>query len=193
MSNLRVRWLEKGRVRQLGPTHEVVAAYESAVTRRDTAGADAGSGKASFVGWEIESPRGSDPNVLTSTLSPVTVALTVRVSEPVVNALHGIALLSSEGQIQWAQAVDRLGLEPGELEFRYTFPMLPLRPGLYSWLVSLYDGDGLIDSFTCIPDLVVAVESYQHPEDRWCGVLNVPCDFTIEQSPREAGVAVNGL
>ena len=189
----KVLWLDKGRVRQLGSTTEVVAAYESAVTRRETGSDAAGMGKASFVSWEIEDPAGPEPNVLAATLNPVTVALTVDVKEPILNALHGIALVSNEGQIQWSQAIDRLALAPGAQEFRYTFPMLPLRPGLYSWVVSLYDSEGLIDEFTCVPDLVAATESYQHPLDRWCGVLNVPCDFTVDARHREAGVATDGF
>jgi hypothetical protein len=57
--------------------------------------------------------------------------------------------------------------------------MLPLRPGSYSWYVSLF-GDGKeLDTWEGAPDMVVATESYQHPQDQWNGVLNIPASFEI--------------
>jgi len=71
----------------------------------------------------------------------------------------------------------KLGI--GEHEFRYTFPMLPLRPGPYSWQVSLYDEGEQLDAWDCVPEMIIATEGHQHPDDEWNGVLNIPSEFTI--------------
>jgi hypothetical protein len=57
--------------------------------------------------------------------------------------------------------------------------MIPLRPGPYSWLVSLYDDTVEVDAWECLPEMVVAIPSYQHTHDQWNGVLNVPSQFSI--------------
>jgi hypothetical protein len=57
--------------------------------------------------------------------------------------------------------------------------MLPLRPGVYFWHVSLYDETGLLDVWLCLPEMIVATENYQHPHDQWNGLLNVPSHFSI--------------
>jgi hypothetical protein len=67
----------------------------------------------------------------------------------------------------------------GEHRFRYSFPTLPVRPGPYTWHVSLYDEGNLVDYWDCLPEMIVATESYQHSSDEWNGVLNVPCKFAI--------------
>src|SRR5215469_5788304 len=54
----RVVWIDDGHVRQEGPTHEVVAAYESAMSRgtRNSAGQHHTAGKGRFLRWEITEP-----------------------------------------------------------------------------------------------------------------------------------------
>ena len=57
--------------------------------------------------------------------------------------------------------------------------MLPLRPGPYNWLVSLYDDGEEVDVWECTPEMNVGVENYQHKFDSWNGVLNIPSDFHV--------------
>ncbi len=53
--------------------------------------------------------------------------------------------------------------------------MLPLRPGLYNWLVTLYDDDlQEVDSWNCLPEMSVTADNHQSPYDQWSGVLNIP-------------------
>jgi hypothetical protein len=33
------------------------------------------------------------------------------------------------------------------------------------------------------PEMNVATESFQHPQDEWSGVLNLPSRFSIETAP----------
>jgi hypothetical protein len=30
-----------------------------------------------------------------------------------------------------------------------------------------------------VPDMIIATEGHQHPQDEWNGILNVPCQFEI--------------
>jgi hypothetical protein len=57
--------------------------------------------------------------------------------------------------------------------------MLPVRPGPYTWHVSLYDDGQLVDVWDCLPEMIVATEIHQHSRDEWNGVLNIPCKFEV--------------
>jgi lipopolysaccharide transport system ATP-binding protein len=178
----RVVWVDGGHVRMTGTAHEVVSAYESAMARGDRNGnsAERGTGtKARFLRWEIAEPHGKEPHVLNN-LEPVTVKFTVEVHECIRRGHHGIALFGHEHQLIWARGVDDLKLNPGQHEFRHEFPMLPLRPGPYSWRVSLYDEGEEVDNWECLPEMIVATESHQHPSDEWNGIMNLPAGFEVD-------------
>ena len=104
---------------------------------------------------------------------------TIEVATRIHAGQHGIALFNGERQLMWAWAAERVQLEPGTHEFSYTFPSLPLRPGSYSWQVSLWEEGKLLDLWDCVPDMIIATEVHQHPQDQWNGVLNVPCELVI--------------
>ena len=176
----RVVWIDDGQIRQDGPTHEVVSAYESAMARGDSNGAQQHRGpgtKARFVKWEIAEPCGDDPHILTK-LGPTTIKFTLQVHKPIQNGHHGIALFNAERQLMWGRATDGVQLDTGDHELVYAFPMLPLRPGPYSWLVSLYEDAKELDVWECTPEMNVGVENYQHQFDSWNGVLNIPASFS---------------
>jgi len=79
----------------------------------------------------------------------------------------------------WGWAAYNFEMQPGMHEFSYKFPMLPLRPGPYAWLVSLYDDQEEIDVWECVPEMIVATETRQHTYDHWNGVLNIPSEFFV--------------
>jgi lipopolysaccharide transport system ATP-binding protein len=179
----RVVWVDAGQVRQNGNTHEVVSAFESAMASgdRENSRPDGGAAvKARFVRWEIAEPRGESAHVLNK-LGPVTVRFLVEVREPIEAGYHGVALYNHDKQLIWAWATrEFFRLEEGEHEFSYTFPMLPLRPGPYYWQVSLYEGhETQLDFLDFSPEMIVAMENYQHNWDQWNGVLNIPSEFTM--------------
>jgi lipopolysaccharide transport system ATP-binding protein len=181
----RVVWVDGGQVRRDGPTHEVVSAYESAMARGENSAGESSSSRAAstgrFLKWEIVAPRGEEPHVLTE-LCPTTVKFTVLVKTPVRNGHHGCALFNSDRQLIWAWSTDAVRLAPGQHEFCYTFPMLPLRPGPYNWQVSLYEQGNQLDAWDCVPDMIIATENFQHSYDQWNGVLNVPSQFQIHEA-----------
>ncbi len=55
---------------------------------------------------------------------------------------------------------------------------MPLRPGLYNWMVSLYDHGNQVDAWSCVPEMNIATEVHQDLRDEWNGILNVPCEFS---------------
>jgi lipopolysaccharide transport system ATP-binding protein len=183
----RVIWVDDGSVRQNGPTHEVVSAYESAMSRGDSNAYQQhrGSGtKARFLKWEIVEPP-TNPHVLT-TLGSVTVSFVVELAQPAANAEYGAAIFNSDRQLIWARAFQNLALAAGVHVFSHTFPSLPLRPGPYQWQVTLWDNGEMLDLWDCVPDMVIATEGHQHYMDEWSGFLNLPSSFasTIqEESP----------
>jgi hypothetical protein len=179
-----VLWVDGGQIRRAGPTAEVVSAYETAMTAGDWEGREAShvpEAKARFRCWEIVEPRAEPPNLLT-TLGPVGLRFTLEVHKPLRMGLHGIALYNVERQLMWGWAANHLELHCGVHELRYTFPLLPLRPGPYHWQVSLYDEHGLVDLWDCIPEMIIAAENHQHPMDQWSGILNIPCEFALHEA-----------
>src|ERR1700676_3482786 len=191
----RAIWIDAGSVRLDGNTHQVAAAYESEMSRGAGAADQprAGNTKARFLGWEIVPSHLEDPGEnpadppedrshVLSTTDPVTIKFTIEVREPVRGAHHGIALRNVDNLLIWAWAANDLNLDPGLHELRYRFPALHVRPGPYSWQVSLYEGETLVDSWNCLPEMLVATETYQHERDEWNGILNVPCQFTIQEA-----------
>ena len=174
----RVVWIDNGHVRQNGPTHEVVSAYESAVARGDRTGfgeARSTDAKGQFLKWELAEPR-TDPHVLT-TLGSVTVDFTIEVKKPVANAEQGVALFNSDRQLMWARAAQNLSLSAGIHVLSHTFPSLPLRPGAYQWQVTFWVDGEMLDLWDCIPDMVIATDVHQHYMDEWNGILNLPSRF----------------
>src|SRR5207253_1587685 len=184
----RAIWIDAGRVRQNGPTHEVVSAYESAMTRgasSETQQHRRPDTKARFLSWEIVEPRGGDPHILTE-LAPTTIKFSVQIADPLRKATHGIALYNHDRQLIWGRAAYNFELAAGLQEFYYSFPMLPLRPGPYNWLVSLYEDEEEVDAWECVPEMVVATETYQHRSDEWSGALNIPSEFRVTATPPQA-------
>jgi lipopolysaccharide transport system ATP-binding protein len=185
----RAMWIEHGQILQSSGTHEVVSAYESAMARgAENGDRPHGQGiKARFLNWQIVEAAPYASHIL-STMGPVSVAFTLKVEEPIRRGHHGCALFNHERQLIWAWATDNsLRLEPGTHTLRYAFPMLPLRPGPYSWQVSIYDEGEPLDAWDCLPDMVAALEPNQHQSDQWNGILNIPSRFEINGERNVSG------
>lgn len=175
----RALWIEGGGIRMDASSHEVVSVYESAMARGSRNKNEPVRGSISqtrFLSWEIAGRNGDNRHSLNN-LEPVKIRIALEVQRPIARAMHGIALYNHEQQLIWSKAPQKLALESGEYALDHTFPMLPLRPGLYTWAVTLYDDGKLVDSWNCEPEMNVATESYQTPFDEWTGILNIPSSF----------------
>jgi lipopolysaccharide transport system ATP-binding protein len=175
-------WVDGGKIRESGDTGSIVSAYEAAM-RSPSSGDAARSAEthftARFRSWEI---LGADPGASHSLASsgPVNLRFGLEIARPVQMATHGIALFNNEGQLLWGTDVNNVSLQPGRYGFTYAIPGLPLLPGAYHWRVSLYNEVGLLDSWDCLPQMLVVTEPVTHSRDEWAGLLNIPCRFQIE-------------
>jgi lipopolysaccharide transport system ATP-binding protein len=179
----RAIWLDGGLIRECGPTPLVLGQYEKIMVSRDRVEpdrSDAPDLKARFLKWEIVDPAAEQSNVLTSA-GQMTVQIQLQVTQPIRIGHHGIALFNAENQLMWAWSISNLKLDADVHHLRYTFPFLPLRPGVYFWQVSLYDEGELLDHWACAPEMIISTENHQHSSDKWNGIINVPCDFVIER------------
>jgi lipopolysaccharide transport system ATP-binding protein len=186
----RMVWVDAGKIKMTGETHEVASAYESAMARGYLL-ADAhregerlrqgGATKACFVRWQIANACHNDAYTL-STLGPITVSFILEVIRPIEKGEHGVALFSADRQLVWARAVRNLAFQPGIHILSYTFPILPLRPAPYQWQVTIWEQGEMLDLWDCLPELNVATEIHQHHMDQWNGILNLPADFDSEAS-----------
>src|SRR5712664_2368422 len=190
----RVVWVDAGSVRQDGPTHEVVGAYESAMLSGDRSQVlqRGGGTTARFLRWEIAAAPADRQHVL-STLGPVTVNFIVELAERVTSGEHGAALFNAERQLMWARAAQNLTLDAGVHVFSHTFPSLPLRPGAYQWQASLWDNDEMLDLWECVPEMSIATEIHQHYMDEWNGILNLPSEFSLGNKRKSDRTAANRI
>ena len=177
----RVIWLDGGEIYRSGPTAAILAEYEAALSSGQRNQSQRSTGirsKASFVRWRIDGAESDHSNFLTTT-GAVTIRFQVEALAPIHNGTHGIALYNGERQLMWGWATEGVQLGPGTHEFCHSFPTLPLKPGPYSWQVSLWENGKIIDLWDCTPDMIIDTEGHQHPQDEWNGVLNVPSRFEI--------------
>src|ERR1700730_18221793 len=172
----RVAWIDAGKSRMNGIAHEVISAYESAMSRGERSNNSVDrvpSTKARFICWEIAGTSADERHTL-KTSDSVTLKLTLDIQQPIKSGHYGIALRNHEQQVIWAWETQPLVLAAGEHQILHKFPVLPVRPGLYSWLVAFYDQGDLMDIWDCVPEMMVSTESFQHPKDQWSGILNIP-------------------
>ena len=177
----RAFWLEGGQIHRSGPANQIVGAYEANASSGAipvSGNGNQAAAKARFVRWAIDEQASSLPNILAST-GRVKLTFVVVLNTPLRMGIHGIALYNGERNLIWGTAVYNLELPPGTHSFVHELPSLPLRPGPYTWRVSLYDEHGLLDDWQCVPEMLVATEPVTHPRDEWAGVLNIPEEFSV--------------
>jgi lipopolysaccharide transport system ATP-binding protein len=175
----RVVWMDYGQVRREGPTHDVLASYESDMlnNERGLAERKEPDSGARFTRWEIETSEPNNAYVL-STLGSFQVNFVAEVFQPVRRGVMGVALFNSERQVMWGRAIQGFQLDQGSHVLSVSFPTLPLKPGPYQWQVSLWDDGKMLDMWDCVPDMNIATEVHQHYLDQWSGILNMPTEFS---------------
>jgi lipopolysaccharide transport system ATP-binding protein len=173
-------WLNDGRLVRVGPTAEVCNEYDAslAVATRGS-GPAVRSQQTRFVGWTLGT---SDWNHhVLDTLGPVVVRFLLRVGREVRNGHHSVVLYDGDGQLMWGTGTDNVKLDAGLHEIRYSFDVLPLRPGPYRWLVTLSDNLAMVDSYDGVPTMSVETPPLGHRQDEWAGILNLP--HTLAMAP----------
>jgi lipopolysaccharide transport system ATP-binding protein len=179
----RAVWVDGGMIRMAGDCAQVVSAYESEMASAPSdpnARSRTGGGGARFAGWSLCSDDGKASHMLTAA-GGVQVRFLLDVETPITHGHHGIALYNVDRQLVWGWATDDISLEPGRTELVYEFPYFPLRPGPYSWKISIWSDGQMLELWDAVPELIVATENFQHHRDEWSGYLNLPCSFKIRR------------
>jgi lipopolysaccharide transport system ATP-binding protein len=176
----RCLWLDRGRVVDVGPTQDITTRYEASFMEsvRQAPAASTMSGTR-FLGWTL-GDSGSGHHVL-DTFGPTTVRFIFYTDREIRNAHHGIALHDANGQVVWGTGVDNVLLVPGVNELVYSLATLPLRPGPYRWLTTIYENGHFVDGGDCIPELGVQTPPLGHRQDRFAGILNCPYSFEVRR------------
>jgi lipopolysaccharide transport system ATP-binding protein len=177
----RVTWIDAGKIRMDGAADAVVNAYETAMSKDGgvlTGSREGDHARGHFTGWEIVDQKSSSSHTM-AVVGPITVRFMFELREPVKHGHHGITLYNAERQMLWSWAANELNLGAGTHDFIYDFPLLPLKPGIYTWMVSFWDRNELIDMGDLTPEFHVLIPSFQHERDEWTGLLNLPSDFTV--------------
>jgi len=176
-----VVWIHEGHLHALGETTRIVSAYESFMARQqvsDDSYSHRGT-QAYFVQWRLEESDRSEPNVL-RTFGPIRVHFIAQVERTVTIRLHSLVLFDTDSRLIWANGIkEPVTLNPGRYDFVYQFPGLPLRPGAYSWVVSLYDDERMLDEWHATPQLIVATLPIDNLSEKWVGILNFPYSFEV--------------
>ncbi|HTZ34041.1 MAG TPA: polysaccharide ABC transporter ATP-binding protein, partial [Methylomirabilota bacterium] len=121
----RAVWIEEGKLRQIGPTADVSAAYESDMMASMQEGTRKVRGKAQFLQWRLLGSNRTTDHML-STGDETTVGFLLQVNRGLHGVHHGVNLYDQHRQLIWGNAVDGVSFEPGLYELRHTFPSLPL-------------------------------------------------------------------
>jgi lipopolysaccharide transport system ATP-binding protein len=187
----RTIWLEAGRIKDFGPTGEVVARYESeSLGGASPGGAGSHEGvtyKARYLSWARDGVPAEEAHTI-SELAPVAFRLVLDVRESIPAGYGGLEIFDPEGKLIWSGASydggrGDLALAPGRHALIYSLPMLPLKPGAYKLHASIYEREGrkLLDDWWASPELIVSLPPSSHPDDEWQGILNLPCGLRVER------------
>jgi ABC-type polysaccharide/polyol phosphate transport system ATPase subunit len=174
----RVIWLDRGQVRNDGPGGEVVSAYEALHLAPDN-----GSDGRCFVRWEIA----GQGHVVRDNFGDLTFQVQLKLDEPVSQGHFGLCLLDELNRVVVGWGFDHLDLPSGVQELRMKVPMLPIRPGAYTVLCSLFNegnnltGGELIEDWYATTLLLVDTKPVAHPQDQWAGMLNIPAELRVSE------------
>jgi ABC-type polysaccharide/polyol phosphate transport system ATPase subunit len=176
-------WIDRGGIRLAGSMLEVVSAYEASFSNVSSSRGNGGPSQersTRFLSWRIAERPTDESNVLDG-FGSVTFEFSLAVGRRIHGGVHGIALFNSDHQLMWATSVNDLELNNGLHLFRFKLPSLPLRPGVYHWEVSIWEGGICLDRWTCVPDMIVGTKPVTHPQEEWQGLLNIPWEFQKEE------------
>jgi len=176
----RVLWIDAGRIREEGPTSKIIASYEAGLM----SGAQGQAGQAGapvFLSWEIP----GEENTLRDGLRELILNFTVSPKETVQRGHFGLHIYNDASLLVASWGFEEVMLEPGLQQLQVTLPYLPLRPGTYSILCSLYNegnnltGGRLLEVWNAVPFLTVDTLPLSHQQDNWAGIFNIPADLKI--------------
>ena len=183
----RCLWFHDGELKLDAPTVKVISTYENESLQSVQHLSEIKikkQVKARFISWEIVHPKTLEKNWI-NTFGEIEFKITLNINEFVQKAHHGLSIYDQNNRLIYGWATDNLDLNKGCKEFHYKLPYLPIRPDTYYIHVSLYEGEKLLDEWNCSPGLSIVTPPVTHPRDEWAGILNIPCNFHIEEGVSE--------
>ena len=141
-----VAWIDKGEVREIGQSYEVVSSYQgNSHNARKDAGSEHGqrwgSGEIEIISVKLLSD--GIPSDLLSTNSPMSIQIQVDAHQPVPNPVVGIRVTHLHGMNVWGTNTKRRGFSIPALDGPATITLhidrLPLLEGTYDLTVAVND------------------------------------------------------
>ena len=154
----RILWIDAGQIQQSGPAGEVIAAYE-AVMMKGSQSRQKVAGSSIFLSWNLASGE----NVIKEALKRITLNFTISPKEAIRRGHFGLHIHNDASISVASWGFDDLSIEAGIQQLRVTLPYLPLRPGTYNIVCSLFNGGNnltggkLLGSLECSP-----LSDYRH-------------------------------
>jgi lipopolysaccharide transport system ATP-binding protein len=185
----RVVWIDSGQLRLDGPAETIIGAYEQSALLASQGSQTETSSQETvwFSGWEVMEPRGSQSNIVSDGSAPVCIRIRVHSQQTVGHGKVAVVLYDSRGFLISGWSFDGLQLAPGEHDIQLSFPGFPLRPGAYSFYISVHDDHEQNYNWTLVPALVIEGTPVTHFMDEWAGVLNISCSMETREISK-AGV-----
>ena len=180
----RVFWIDGGKIEKAGPTGELIAAYEAAMLKPATNG-NGRRAAGVFLGWELA----SEGTILKDGASEVSLNFLVHPPEAIQHGHFGMHIYNDASVLVASWGFDELALPPGLQQLQVTVPYLPLRPGTYSVVCSMYNngnnltGGNLLEIWNAVPFLAVDTLPLSHQQDAWAGIFNIPAQLSVKAEP----------
>jgi lipopolysaccharide transport system ATP-binding protein len=174
----RAIWIDAGQIRQSGATNEIIAAYESATLAPRSDDKSLGG---VFSHWSVC----GENNVVRGGFEKVSLHFHLDLRKPIFMGHLGITIFNDENAIVVGWGFDNVDVPVGKQELVLGLPMLPLRPGIYSVVCTLFDegnnltGGELVEQWHAVPSLIVDAKPLSHSQDRWAGLLNIPASLQV--------------
>lgn len=133
-----------------------------------------------FRTWRLLQDGEPDSLHILTSLGAVSVCFTLDVGREIKGGLTGIALYNSDNLLLWGTSTPNFTISAGRWELVYNLAQLPLRPGSYHWLVSIFDDYGLVDLWHAVPMLVIDTDQLARAPEEWQGMLNLPWELEVQ-------------
>ena len=181
-----VVWLEKGRVREIGPASSVIAAYTGGTYQETSYPGEGvanrwGTGDVRVSSVTIHDRNGRPTEVVESG-APITVVVELsahmRVETPVIRVM----ITTPHGDVVWGTTTQRgaatLRVLEGATTARLTMPALPLLEGGYHVSVAVTDSTGSTEYDHCERWLRFQVHQSDFADT---GIVSIPSEWSITQ------------
>ncbi len=171
--------LQAGIISSFGPMPNVISEYLSSLVNQKPSIKTEALDYTGFTSWKIYGSKPSGENHVILSKEPLTLEIELKLKNPVFNGYLTILLNSDDGQNVGGWKINGVRFDSGLYKINCHIPLLPVRPGVYSWNLSLWDGGKKIDITTLYPDLVVSTEDYRGLRGEADLILNIPCEIEI--------------